>query len=895
MIKPYQQTVQEVIQLYATDGERGLSEQEHQKRLRAYGPNIVPGVARKSWIFIFLSQFASPLIYILLIAAVLIFIVGQDKSDAFIISGVILFNAIIGTIQEGRAGIILESLKRLVRPTAVVVRDGKKKVVSVSSLVKGDIIVLQEGERIPVDARIIVSNNLQVDESVLTGESKPQHKYADALKGYASVADRTNMVFEGTYSMAGSGKAVIVATGIETELGAIYGTIEGIRTDVPLKKEVERLSYFILLFIFGVCLFLFIVGLVTNKPLSELVIMLTALFVCVIPEGLPVVLTLVLVSGAYRMAQQQVLVKSLQAVEAFGRVDVIVLDKTGTLTRNEMMVTAFFADNVKWRITGQGYHVEGDVLKDGKKVDTIEAKSDIAQIGIASLLLNSATISFLPEVQLFDIKGDPTEAALYVCAQKLGLSEQQYKQEYEKVYEIPFDSDLKYHAAFFKHGDELVAYIIGSPESVLERCAAVGSNVQAELQGLLGDGLRVVAVGVKKIAASLMPIGEKDTDSPVSLFKELINNGVQFLGLCAIQDAIRPEVHAVIAQAQAAQLHVVMATGDHKATALYVARSVGLYRPGDLIVEGEGLDALSDQELQEQLLNITVYARVCPKQKMRIIDAFHQKGAIVAMTGDGINDAPSLVAADLGIAMGRIGTEVAKQAADIILLDDSFVSIINAISEGRHSIYTLRRVILYFFATNMGEILIIFFTMVATLPLPLTAAHILWINLVTDGFLDSALSMEPHDKELLAEGVFDKHIGLVDRALAAKALFMAIPMGLGSFFIFTFYYKENIAYAQTMTLVTMCMFQWFNAWNCRSETKSIVSVGIFSNRWLVGATIVVLLFLCALLYVPVMQKLFKTVPLVAIDWGIAILVSFSVVVLEEGRKMLMRSWREKSN
>lgn len=895
MIKPYQQTVQEVILAYATNGELGLSVQEHQKRLRADGPNKVPEVAGKSWIFIFLSQFASPLIYILLIAAVLIFIVAQDKSDAFIIGGVVLFNAIIGTIQEGRAGIILESLKRLVRPTAVVVRDGTKRVVPVTSLVKGDIIVLQEGERIPVDARIIVSNNLQVDESVLTGESKPQHKHTDALQGYTAIADRANMVFEGTYSMAGSGKAVIVATGIETELGAIYGTVEDMQTDVPLKKEIERLSYFILLFIFGVCLFLFIVGLATHKPVAELVIMLTALFVCVIPEGLPVVLTLVLVSGAYRMARQNVLVKNMQSVEAFGRVDVIVMDKTGTLTRNEMMVSALFADNARWRITGQGYHVEGDVFQDGKKVDSVKHASDIAQIGSASLLLNSATVSFSSEVQLFDIKGDPTEAALYVCAQKLGLSEQDHKQKYEKVYEIPFDSDLKYHAAFFKHGDELVAYIIGSPEAVLGRCKEVDNSVSVELQNMLHEGLRVVAVGVKKRASFFVPVEQKNGESDIALFKKLIESDVQFLGFCGIQDAIRSEVYTIIAQAQQAGLHVIMATGDHKATALYVARSVGLYRSGDLIIEGVGLDALSDQELQEQLFNITVYARVCPKQKMRIINAFHKKGAIVAMTGDGINDAPSLVAADLGIAMGRIGTEVAKQAADIILLDDSFVNIINAINEGRHIIYTLRRVILYFFATNLGEVLIVFFAMVAALPLPLTAAQILWLNLVTDGFLNSALSMEPHEKKLLSEGFFDKHIGLVDGALIAKTLFMAMPMGLGSFFVFTLYYKENIAHAQTMTLVTMCMFQWFNAWNCRSETKSILSIGVFSNRWLIGATSVVLLFLCALLYVPLMQRLFKTVPLVAIDWGIAILVSFSVIVLEEGRKLLIRSWREKSN
>ncbi len=892
-MKPYQQAIQSVATQFKTNVQTGLSEQEAKDRLRTYGPNTLPEPPRETVFSIFINQFKNPLIYILLIAAALIFFVGEDRLDAFIISVVIFFNAIIGTIQEGRTKNIVASLKRFIKTKSVVIRNSEHQIIEDKDLVVGDLIVLQEGERVPADARIIEANNVQVDEAVLTGESQPIVKTTQAIEQEMLVADRINMVFKGTYVLTGSGKAIVVATGTHTEIGALQRTIEEIETDIPLRKELDYLSYLILLFILGACLFLLVLGLVIGRPVQELLVMLTALFICVVPEGLPVVLTLVLVSGAYRMARKNVLVKNLQGVEGLGRTDVIVVDKTGTLTRNEMIVSAVFADHDRYRITGQGYHVQGDIFRDGTKIEAVEPGSATDYIGIASSLLNTAEINFIPKLGLFEIKGDPTEAALFVLSRKLGLQREQLERQYRKLYEIPFDSVLKYHAGFYEYNGQGIAYIIGSPEVVMERSDTVDQSAKDSFAHMLDEGLRVVAVGMKKIPLSAMP-KEKDPRAVQDACKQLLERDIAFLGLCGIQDSIRPEVRSMIEQARAAGLKIIMATGDHKKTAEYVAKQAGIYQEGDEIVDGVTFGQLTDDELLKRLDKITVYARVAPEAKVRIIDLFHRQGVIVAMTGDGVNDVPSLLAADLGIAMGGIGTEVAKQAADLILLDDSFVNIINAIKEGRHIFYTLRRVILYFFSTNMGEILIVLFALLVNLPLPLTAAQILWLNLVTDGFLDVGLSMEPQEPGLLARRSGRKP-QLVDRDLLGKMMFMAVPMGVGSLGIFWWYYAGDIVYARTMTLVTMAMFQWFNAWNCRSEQRSLFQLGFFANKWLIVATLFVLSLQFALLHVPAMQYIFKTMPLSAQDWAVIVLVSAPIILFEEVRKYIVRRREQNMN
>ncbi|MGB8367299.1 MAG: HAD-IC family P-type ATPase, partial [Candidatus Babeliales bacterium] len=892
-MKWYQESTEDVIKYLGTDQLQGLTSDQVEKRRMHDGENILPDVEVTTLWSIFLSQFQNPLIYILLIAAVIIFIVSDDKRDAFIISGVLLFNAILGTIQEGRTRNIIESLKRFIKTESIVLRNGKKVVIDDKDLVIGDIIFLQEGGRVPADARLIMSNNLQVDESVLTGESESERKKIEAINKEIPFADQTNMLFKGTYVLGGSGSAVVVEIGAHTEIGKIQRAVETIETAIPLKKEVDRLSYWILIFILCICVFLFIIGIFTGKPIKELLVVLTALFICVIPEGLPVVLTLVLVSGAYRMAKQSVLVKNMQAVEALGRTDVIVIDKTGTLTRNELMVSNVFADDTLWQVDGQGYHAKGKIQPHNGTKASIEQGSDLMQMGTAALLLNSAEITYQPKLNLFDIKGDPTEAAMFIFSKKLGFSEQQLYKDYQKIYEIPFDPLLRYHAGFYKKGSEYFTYIVGSPEVIVKACTYVNETAKKTLTELLMLGLRVVAVAVKKINYEKLASIKSD-DKQLEAFKKLVTHDLQLLGFFGMEDSIRPEIAAIVQEARDAGLKIVMATGDHQKTALYVGKQVGIYKPGDDFIDGLTLEKLSDADLMKRLPNITVFSRVSPEHKMRIIELYHQKGEIVAMTGDGINDAPSLVAADLGIAMGGIGTEVAKQAADLILLDDSFTNIVHAIEQGRHIFYTLKRVVLYFFATNLGEVLIVLFAFVISLvtrkniPLPITAAQILWLNLVTDGFLDVGLSMEPQEKGLLGAHWLRNKQNLIDWSLLGKALFMAMPMGIGGLYVFLHYYQSGVEHARTMTLLVLAMFQWFNAWNCRSATKSIFQIGFFANKWLILATVFVLSLQFVILYIPTMQNLFNTVPLSWHDWGVIIAISSPILFLEEIRKAFVR-------
>lgn len=889
-MKSYTMTEEQICTSFKTDCTKGLSEQEVYVRQKKFGHNVLPEKGADSWLKIFVRQFQSPLIYILLVAALIIFFVGPDASDAFIITGILLFNASIGTIQEGRTSRILASLKKFIVSDCIVVRDGATHVINAAQLVPGDVVLIQEGERVPADMRLVIAHNVHVDESILTGESLQVGKKSAAITNLiAPLMEQTNMLFKGTYVLTGSGKGVVVATGLETEFGKISLSAQEVQTEIPLKKELNKLSVWILVFVLSVCCILLLAGIITGKPFKELLVTLTALFICVVPEGLPVVLTLVLVSGVYRMAKLRVLVKKMQAVETLGRTNVIVIDKTGTLTRNEMMVSDVWADGVSWHVTGQGYDVQGGVHIKNELVTQFGSYSHMQLLGKACVLLSNAQITVENNAHRFAIKGDPTEAAMKILGQKLGYDIESLEKEYIKIGEIPFDSRLKYHAVSCRHDGRGIIFVSGAPETLIAWYHDVPQGMQEALAHYLSYGLRVVAIGYKMVD---VPTLEKILSSR-ELVEELISFDLIPLGLCGIQDAIRPEVAQAIEDTRSAGLRIIMATGDHQKTALYVARQVGIFHDGDLALEGHSMETLIHGELKKQVPLVTVYSRVSPAHKLKLIQLLHEQGHVVAMTGDGVNDVPSLVAADVGIAMGMAGTEIAKEVADIVLLDDSFVHIMTAIKQGRHIFYTLRRVILYFFATNMGEVLIMLFAMSylfinPSFPLPLAAAQILWLNLITDGFLDMALSMEPYEKGLLEKEMITNHKHLVDGDILKKMLWMALPMAIGSLGIFMHYYHANVAYARTMALMCMAMFQWFNAWNCRSEKQSIFALGLFSNPWLIFATLFVLCLQLIIVYVPGMQAIFKTAPLSVSDWIIICVVSSSIILSEELRKLYVR-------
>lgn len=882
-MKPYRKEINLVAGEFHTHRESGLSSLDAKKILDEHGLNSLPDKKSDSWFLIFIRQFQSPLIYILLCAAFLIFLLGEDKLDAFIISGVLFFNAILGAAQEGRAQNILDSLKRFIRTTTIVIRDGKEYILDDTLIVPGDIIILQAGNKVPADARLIEASTLSLDESILTGESEAILKTTEALSSDLPIYKQNNMVFKGTYVVSGIGKALVTATGQQTEIGTIHKMVQEIDTDMPLKKEVDRLANVVLLFILVICLGLFGIGLFSGIEIRELIVTLIALFICVVPEGLPVVLTLALVTGVYRMARQNVLIKRMQGVEGLGRVDTLIVDKTGTLTSNELMVSHLVTAHSSYLVTGMGYTQEGAILKEDQPVDVINCQDiDLKYACLASALFSSSPLSYNQELKTFEIKGDPTNAALSICAQKAGYKKEELGTEFELLYEIPFDSRWRYHAIFVKNKHEGSLFLVGSPEIICELTSTSPLCFSQKLEDLLQQGLRVLALATAPFDPAIFAIPQ---EKRYAVALTIMQAGLRVITLVGLHDTIRADVFESIIQARKSGMKIIMATGDHIKTALYIARETGIYTSQDEVLIGSDLDSMSSEELDKKVLEVTVYARVTPLQKLTIIKSLQQQHRLVGMTGDGVNDAPALVIADLGIAMGT-GTEVAKQAADIILLDDSFTNIVKGIEQGRHIFYTLRRVILYFFATNFGEILVVLFAIALKFPLPITAAQILWLNLVTDGFLDMALTMEPQEKALLQQHWIQKS-RLVTIGLITKMIYMAIPMGIGSLYVFSRYYEHDLAYARSATLLTMAMFQWFNAWNCRSETKSIFQSGLFSNYWLIIATSGVFLLQILLIYTPFMHSIFGTVPLRLADWILICSLSFLLLVIEELRKIFM--------
>ena len=878
-------TVPEVL-LALDSREHGLTKEEATERFQKYGLNKLPEGKVDGLLLIFLRQFKSPLIYILFAAAGIVFAMGE-VIDASIIFAVLLFNAIVGTIQEGKAQNTLLALKKFAETSATVLRDGKELIVLDTEVMPGDIIILQEGEKVSADARIIFSNTLKVDEASLTGESEPVTKTNTAVPAdNLPVADQKNMVFKGTNILSGNGTAVVVATGLATEIGKIAQKISSIDTEIPLKTNIRYLSRVIIVTVAVISTSLIVLGVLSGKSLKEMFTTAVALSVSIIPEGLPIVMTLVLATGVQRMSKRNVLVKRLQAVEALGQTKIIAVDKTGTLTRNEMVIQRVYVDGKIFDITGNGYEPKGEATFDGKTIDPLN-HTDLLFSGRIAAFCANARLSFLEETSTWKIAGDPTEAAMLVLSEKIGFRHEALEQETPKIFELPFDYQKKYHATIRAVDGKNFLTIVGAPEKVLELCKNIWHKNETEtLNGEKKKELESVfhnlaQGGFRVVAYAINPDTERSVDGNVI-------PPLTFVGFFGMSDALRPEVKEAMQRVRAADMRVVMITGDHRLTAQAIAKEADIWREGDSVLTGEEIDKMSDDELSKKLAHTSVFARVTPDHKLRIIQAYRKRGEIVAMTGDGVNDAPSLVAADLGVAMGKIGTEVAKEASDIVLLDDNFASIVSAAEEGRGIYKTIKKVILYLFSTSVGEVLVIAGALVLGYPLPLLAAQIIWLNFVTDGFLDVALAMEPKEQELL-QGKFERpKKWIVDGLMAQRMFLMALPMAIGTLYLFKGYFETDLTKALTISLTTLAMFQWFNAWNCRSESKSIFQMNPFSNKFLVGATVIVIFLQLFALHTPFLQKILHTTPLSLLEWLIIIPIASSIILVEEIRKFFYR-------
>lgn len=866
--------------------EHGLTREEANRRLKEYGLNKLPEGKVDSLPVIFLRQFQSPLIYILLAASAIVFAMGETI-DGSIILAVLVFNAVVGTIQEGKAQNVLLALKKFVETRATVLRERKELIIPDSEMVPGDIIILQEGEKVPADARVIATSNLKIDEAALTGESEPVHKIADTLeRTELATAEQKNMIFKGTHVLAGNGRAVVVAIGLETVIGKISKEIAAIDTEIPLKTNIRYLSQLIIITVASISVLLFSLGIASGKSVKEMFTTVVALSVSIIPEGLPIVMTLVLATGVWRMSKRNALVKKLQAVEALGQARIIAVDKTGTITKNEMVIQKVYVDGKIFEIGGVGYEPKGEIQLNGGAVDSVN-HPELLFVGKIAAFCANARVMFSEEEKVWRVAGDPTEAAMLVLAEKLGFHKDDLERESPLLNEIPFDYKLKYHATVHRPDGQKFLAVVGAPEVILGLSQKIwrggkshhlSNEEKQELESVFlsmsREGLRVVALA-------------KTHDAPGILKPEEIT-ALTFAGFFGMKDALRPEAAAAMQKAASAGIRVVMITGDHKITAQAIAKEAGIYRDGDTILTGQDIDAFSDTELSEKLARTSVFARVTPEHKLRIIKTYKARGEIVAMTGDGVNDAPSLVAADLGVAMGKIGTEVAKEASDIVLLDDNFGSIVSAVEEGRSIYKTIKKVILYLFSTSWGETLTITGALLLGYPLPLLPAQIIWLNFVTDGFLDVALAMEPKEEGLLRGNFERPKKYLVDKLMAQRMFFMAIPMMIGTLFLFKGYFENDIAKAWTISLTTLAVFQWFNAWNCRHESKSIFQMNPFSNKFLVGATLIIVSLQLLVVYNPLMQKFLHTVPLDLSEWLVIIPIATSIVLVEEIRKFFYR-------
>ena len=884
-IEWHTKSIEDIFALIGTN-EQGLSNTEVATRLQKYGENKLPEAKRDNLARVFLRQFQSPLIYLLFVAAGAVSLVGELQ-DAYIIFAVLVVNAIVGTIQEGRAQNTLASLRKFIETRATVLRDGKEEIIPDNKIVPGDILIMQEGERVPADARLIMVRNFRVDEAALTGESIPVHKFTEALYGEAlPVADRRNMVFRGTHIATGTSRALVVGTGLDTEIGLIAREIISLGSDVPLKANVERLTQLIIFVAIGIATSLFIIGIIMGKSAGEMFLTVVSLLVSIVPEGLPIVLTLVLATGVWRMGKRNALVKKMHAVEALGQVDILAVDKTGTLTKNEMVVQKVYTDGKFFEISGIGYEPHGDVRIGGDAVDPAN-HPELLFVGKTSALCANARVLWSEENEQWNLSGDPTEAAMLVLSQKLGFHKDILEQESPIVAEMPFDYLLKYHAVLNKAGDTNVLSLAGAPEIILDLCTTfrkggvtvdLGIGERKEIESafitMSKDRLRVIA-----LATFPGSVGLPSAENPPQ---------ATFIGFLAMRDALRPEVANTVARARDAGIRTVMITGDHRITAEAIANEAGIYRVGDTVLTGGEVELLSDKELANTIATVSVFARVTPVHKLRIIRAYKDRGNIIAMTGDGVNDAPSLSAADLGVAMGRIGTEVAKEASDIVLLDDNMGSIVAAVEEGRSIYKTIKKVILYLFSTSAGEVLTIAGAILLGYIVPILPAQIIWLNFVTDGFLDTALAMEPKEKGILSDPRSKESRRLVDRLMVTRMVIMASVMAVGTLYLFSGYEQGNPAKAWTISLTLLAVFQWFNAWNCRSERLSILQMNPFSNLFLVGATGVVIILQVGALYTAVGQKFLHTVPLTILEWGMILAVASSIVVVEEIRKLIYR-------
>ncbi len=850
---PYRKTIQEIETACQSDLHKGLSEEEARRRQKEQGKNILNKKKKVTLLQMFLEQFQDPMVIILIIGAI-VSIFLKEYMDACIILVVIVLNAIIGVIQEFKAEKAIDALEKLSEPKAYVLRDGYLKEINSEDLVVGDIVELEAGRYIPADMRLLTSTNLKVEESTLTGESEAIEKQADIVyPDEMHIADQRNMVFMSTYVTYGKAQGMVVRCGMDSEVGKIARMLDETKEDMtPLQQRLAHLSKILGMLSLGVCAAMFVVAILQGRNLFDMLLLSISLAVAAIPEGLPAVVTIVLALGVQVMSKQNAIVRKLHAVETLGSVSVICSDKTGTLTQNKMHVVSSYAN-------GMLQEVNEELLK-------------------GMVLCNDASIS------QNEVLGEPTETALLCFGEKQGFHKKDLDMKYVRVNEIPFDSNRKRMTTIHQHEREVVAYTKGALEKILAMCTSVWQDGKAvrmsnyEKQRIL-EASRQVSEDAQRVLA----LARKTLKSP---YEDNVENKMCFIGFVGLMDPPREEVKDAIARCYKAGIRVAMITGDHPLTALAIARRLGIAKQETEVITGNQLDAMSDEELCASVKGYRVFARVTPQHKVRIVQAFKQNDLVVAMGGDGVNDAPSLKQADIGIAMGQGGTDVCKQASDMILADDNFATIVKAVEEGRGIYENIQKAILYLLSCNLGEIMSLFLAIICMphVVSTLSAIQILWVNLITDAFPALALGVDPMEWDIMEQQPRNAKESLFAHGGWMFTILNGMFIGTITLVAFRYGLNSSPAKAQTMAFMVLSLSQLFHALNLRSRTHSIFAVGLFKNKWLILTFLFSTALQIAVCQLPIFNFILKTVPLDMMSWGLVFGLSASVILINEASK-----------
>lgn len=881
----------EIVKKLDSDSARGLSKDLAAKRLEENGPNKIESKKKKSLGKKIAEQIIDPMVILLIVASIVSAFTG-DKVECAIIIAIVIINAIMSIIQEGRAEDSVEALQKMSSPEASVIRDGKKTKVKAEELVVGDIVVIETGDIVPADMRLLESSNLKIDESSLTGESVATEKNSEAVyDSEVGIGDRENFAFSSTIVTYGHGKGIVTQTGSDSEMGKIASSLHQVEDkDTPLQKQLNKLSKLLAILVVVVCIIVFIVGYFrTGDSLLDNLMVAVSLAVAAIPEGLTAVVTIVLSIGMNRMADRKAIVKSLVSVETLGATTAICSDKTGTLTQNEMTITKIWTNEKEYEVEGSGYEPKGQIKFDDKK---IEEEENINLLMKISTLCNDADLT--REGDQYKIIGDPTEGAMLTFSEKWGIVQEDLEEKHPRIEEIPFDSDRKMMTTFHNIEENYKSMTKGAPDIIISNSSKILLNGEIvdftdnlkkkamdENKNLAKQALRVMAYAFR----------EFDSIKNEDLTSENIERDMVFVGLTGMIDPPRPEAKKAVAECHSSGIDVVMITGDYLETAFAIARDLGIADSKDQAIEGKELNNMSDEEIRKIAKEKRVFARVSPQNKVQLVNALQENGEIVAMTGDGVNDAPAIKNADIGISMGITGTDVAKDTANMILVDDNFATIVNAVEEGRIIFSNIRKFVSFLLSCNIAEVLIVFLSILFGLPSPLTPIQLLWLNLVTDAFPALALGVEPGEKDIMQREPRDPKESIISgdlrNSLIVQSLAITFSVLMSYIIGLKLIFPGNIEGAHTMVFATLITSELLRAFSVRSTKYTLKELGIGSNKQLIKANILSFALLLIVMYVGPLRFLFE-LELITWQWIIILVLAFIPLILGEVHKISAR-------